>query len=105
VIINWFAHKYGDVNFETDNTSRNLFKVDLLMMGEAYHNNHHKFPSRTNFAVKKGEFDPTYPLIVLLKKLKVIKVVAEPRAINLDMHSVKYSEPKNELVERESSIK
>ncbi|MFL5810708.1 MAG: acyl-CoA desaturase [Flavisolibacter sp.] len=77
VIINWFAHKYGSVNFETDNTSRNLFKVDLLMMGEAYHNNHHKFPSRTNFAIKKGEFDPTYPLILLLKKCRVIKVVKE----------------------------
>ena len=41
VIINWFAHKYGHANFETDNTSKNLFKVDLLMLGEGYHNNHH----------------------------------------------------------------
>jgi stearoyl-CoA desaturase (delta-9 desaturase) len=81
VIINWFAHKYGSVNFETDNTSKNLFKVDLLMMGEAYHNNHHKFPSRTNFAVKKGEFDPSYPLILLLKKCKVIKLTKETPAV------------------------
>jgi stearoyl-CoA desaturase (delta-9 desaturase) len=78
VIINWFAHKYGDVNYETDNTSRNLFKVDLLMMGEGYHNNHHKFPSRTNFASRKGEFYPTYPVIALLKKCRVIKVSAAP---------------------------
>jgi stearoyl-CoA desaturase (delta-9 desaturase) len=74
VIINWYAHKYGDVNFETDNTSKNLFKVDWLMFGEGYHNNHHVHPSRSNFAAKKGEFDPCYPLIVLLNKLKVIKV-------------------------------
>lgn len=74
VIINWFAHKYGEVNFETDNTSKNLFKVDLLMMGEGYHNNHHKYPSRPNFAAKRGEFDPTYPVIRLLSKLKVIKI-------------------------------
>jgi stearoyl-CoA desaturase (delta-9 desaturase) len=74
VIINWFAHKYGEVNFETDNTSKNLFKIDWLMMGEGYHNNHHTFPSRTNFAAKKGEFDPTYPVINLLNKLKIIKV-------------------------------
>jgi stearoyl-CoA desaturase (Delta-9 desaturase) len=78
VIINWFAHKYGHVNFETDNTSKNLFKVDLLMLGEGYHNNHHKFPSRTNFAAKKGEFDPIYPIIILLNKLKVIRVSALP---------------------------
>lgn len=74
VIINWFAHKYGEVNYETDNTSRNLFKVDLLMLGEGYHNNHHKFPSRSNFASKKGEFDPTWPVIALLKKCRVIKL-------------------------------
>jgi stearoyl-CoA desaturase (Delta-9 desaturase) len=74
VIINWFAHKYGDVNFETDNTSRNLFKVDWLMFGEGYHNNHHVYPSRTNFAVKKYEFDPCYPIIKFLNKVGVIKV-------------------------------
>jgi stearoyl-CoA desaturase (Delta-9 desaturase) len=81
VIINWFAHKYGDVNFETDNTSRNLFKVDLLMLGEGYHNNHHKFPSRSNFAAKKGEFDLCYPIIALLKKCKVIKAPALEKAV------------------------
>lgn len=78
VIINWFAHKYGETNFATDNTSRNLFKVDLLMLGEGYHNNHHKFPSRANFAAKKGEFDPLYPVIILLNKLRVIHIINTP---------------------------
>lgn len=77
VIINWFAHKYGEVNFETDNTSKNLFKVDLLMLGEGYHNNHHKFPSRTNFAVKKGEMDLCYPVIALFHKLRIIRIRGE----------------------------
>jgi stearoyl-CoA desaturase (delta-9 desaturase) len=75
VIINWYAHKYGEVNHEQDNTSRNLFKVDWLMFGEGYHNNHHKFPARTNFATHRGEFDFCYPIILLLNKLKVIQVV------------------------------
>lgn len=74
MVINWFAHKYGSVNFETDNTSKNLFKVDMLMLGEGYHNNHHKFPSRSNFAARKGEFDPVYPIIALLHRLKVIRI-------------------------------
>jgi stearoyl-CoA desaturase (delta-9 desaturase) len=73
VIINWFAHKYGHVNYEANNTSRNLFKVDWMMMGEGYHNNHHIFPSRSNFAAKKGEFDPCYVFIQVLQKLKIIK--------------------------------
>lgn len=76
VIINWFAHKYGGVNFETDNTSKNLFKVDLLMMGEGYHNNHHVHPSRSNFAARKGEFDPCYPIVKALHKLKIIRMNA-----------------------------
>lgn len=78
VIINWFAHKYGNVNFETDNTSKNLFKVDVLMMGEGYHNNHHKYPSRINFAAKKGEIDFCYPVIVLLNRLGIIQTKPIP---------------------------
>ncbi len=75
VIINWFAHKYGTKNFETGNTSRNLFKVDLLMFGEGYHNNHHKFPARSNFAANKGEIDFCYPIIYVLDKCKIISIV------------------------------
>jgi stearoyl-CoA desaturase (delta-9 desaturase) len=82
LIINWFAHKYGDVNFETDNTSKNLFRVDLLMFGEGYHNNHHKYPSRTNFAAKKGEFDLCSPIINVLDRVGIIKkVIAKPAEI------------------------
>lgn len=74
VIINWYAHKYGEVNFETDNTSKNLFKIDWLMFGEGYHNNHHVHPSNSNFAAKKGEFDPCYPLILMLNKFRIIRL-------------------------------
>jgi stearoyl-CoA desaturase (Delta-9 desaturase) len=90
VIINWFAHKYGHTNFETDNTSKNLFKVDILMFGEGYHNNHHQFPSRNNFAAKKGEFDPCYPIIAALHKLKVIKMTTtrEQRVVSNELQVV-----------------
>jgi stearoyl-CoA desaturase (Delta-9 desaturase) len=80
VIINWYAHKYGEVNFETDNTSRNLFKVDWLMFGEGYHNNHHVHPARSNFAARKGEFDPCYPIIRMLEKARVIRITAPASA-------------------------
>ena len=74
VIINWFAHKYGTVNFKVKNTSTNLFKLDLLMMGEAYHNNHHKNPSGTNFGVRWHELDPTYAIIRFFNWLKIIRI-------------------------------
>ncbi len=74
VIINWFAHKYGSRNHEVKNTSTNLFKLDILMMGEAYHNNHHKSPANTNFGFKRHELDPTYLLILFFSKLKIIRI-------------------------------
>ena len=73
-IINWFAHKIGYRNFKLKNTSENLFVVDVLMLGESYHNNHHKHPSAVNFGVRWHEIDPVYPVILMLDKLGVIKI-------------------------------
>ena len=74
-IINWFAHKYGYTNFNVNNTSKNLLPVDFLMLGESYHNNHHKFPSRINFGgIRWHELDPVYPVIRLLNWLGVLKI-------------------------------
>lgn len=74
-IINWFAHKYGYRNFKVGDTSRNFLPVDFLMMGESYHNNHHKYGSRANFGgIRWHEIDPTYQVIKLLNKLGVIEM-------------------------------
>ncbi len=74
IIINWFAHKYGYRNFEVNDTARNLLPFDFLMMGESYHNNHHKLGGRANFGIKWHEFDPTYPIILMLNWFKIIKL-------------------------------
>lgn len=74
VIINWFAHKYGYRNFDLKDTSRNLLPVDFLMLGESFHNNHHKYGARANFGVKWFEIDPVYIFIRLFNKLKIIKI-------------------------------
>jgi stearoyl-CoA desaturase (delta-9 desaturase) len=73
-IINWFAHKYGYTNFKLKNTSQNLISVDILMLGESYHNNHHKYPSSINFGKKWHEIDPIYPVIKLFAWMKIIKL-------------------------------
>ena len=78
VIINWFAHRYGTRNFTLSNTSTNLLPVDLLMMGEAYHNNHHKNPAAVNFGVRWYEQDPSYYLILLFNWLKIIRIQRRP---------------------------
>lgn len=74
-VINWFAHKYGYINFRLKNTSMNLFFVDILMLGESYHNNHHKHPSAINFGRRWHEIDPIYPVIRLLAWMRIIKLV------------------------------
>jgi stearoyl-CoA desaturase (delta-9 desaturase) len=75
VIINWFAHIYGYVNFKVSDTSKNLLPFDFLMMGEGYHNNHHKHASNPNFGgVRWHEIDPTYFIMLGLAKLRLIRI-------------------------------
>jgi stearoyl-CoA desaturase (delta-9 desaturase) len=74
VIINWYAHKYGYINFKVNDTAKNLLPFDFLMMGESYHNNHHKLGGRANFGVKWHEFDPTFPFILFLNATGIIKL-------------------------------
>ncbi len=77
-IINWFAHKYGYRNYEVGDTSRNFLPFDFLMMGESYHNNHHKNGSRANFGgVRWHEIDPTYLVIRLFNRLGIIQLAKE----------------------------
>jgi len=74
-IINWFAHKYGYRNFEVGDTSRNFLPVDFLMMGESYHNNHHKNGSRANFGgIRWHEIDPTFQVMRLLDTVGIIRL-------------------------------
>ncbi len=83
-IINWFAHKYGYRNFETQDTSRNFLPVDFLMMGESYHNNHHKNGGSPNFGgIRWHEIDPTYQIIKLFNFLGIIKV-RKGKSVNAD---------------------
>jgi len=83
-IINWFAHKYGYRNYEVGDTSRNFLPVDFLMMGESYHNNHHKNGARANFGgIRWHEIDPTYLVIKLLDKIGVIEIVKN-KEVNME---------------------
>jgi stearoyl-CoA desaturase (Delta-9 desaturase) len=73
-VINWFAHKYGYTNFKVNNTSKNFLPLDVLMMGESYHNNHHANADNPNFGHRWFEIDPSYPIILLLNAFRVIKL-------------------------------
>jgi stearoyl-CoA desaturase (delta-9 desaturase) len=87
-VINWFAHRYGYINFRLRNTSMNLLFIDFLMLGESYHNNHHKRPSAINFGKRWHEIDPVYPVIRMLAWLKVIRLPKlAPVTVEMDGHT------------------
>jgi len=73
-IINWFAHKYGYTNYKVADTSKNMLPLDILMFGESYHNNHHKYGNDPNFGKKWFEIDPGYIVIKILSFFKIVKI-------------------------------
>jgi len=46
------------------------------VLGESYHNNHHKFGGRANFGHAWHEIDPVYQVIKVLSFFHVIKLKA-----------------------------
>jgi stearoyl-CoA desaturase (delta-9 desaturase) len=78
VIINWFAHKYGYENYKTKDTSKNLLPLDILMLGESYHNNHHGNAKSANFGYRWWEIDPVYIAIWVFDKVGIVKLKTAP---------------------------
>ena len=90
VVINWFAHRLGYTNFKVSDTSKNLLPFDFLMMGEGYHNNHHKHGSRANFGgIRWHEIDPTYIIIKVLHFFKIIRLKKSASMTASNVHFIK----------------
>jgi len=60
--------KLGYRNYETKDDSINVLWLWPLILGEAWHNNHHGNAKNPNYGVKSWELDPTYWLIKLIRK-------------------------------------
>ena len=69
--INGLCHARGYRTFE--NTATNIRWLALLTGGEGFHNNHHGFPRSPKFSARAGEFDPSWPIIRLLTRLKLAR--------------------------------
>ncbi|MEO6135258.1 MAG: fatty acid desaturase [Ginsengibacter sp.] len=72
-VINWWAHKFGYVNYKLKNTSKNILPVDFIFIGDAYHNNHHKFPGRPKNSNRWFETDLIYAITNLMSKLHIVQ--------------------------------
>ncbi len=69
--INGLCHHVGYKNFS--NTATNIQFIAWLTGGEGLHNNHHGFPRSPKFSFRPSEFDPAWPVIRLLARLKLAK--------------------------------
>jgi stearoyl-CoA desaturase (delta-9 desaturase) len=56
-VINGVGHYWGYRNFETQDTSRNIVPIGILIGGEEFHNNHHAYGSSAKLANKWWELD------------------------------------------------
>jgi stearoyl-CoA desaturase (delta-9 desaturase) len=77
IIVNWCGHKYGYVNFENGDKSRNTLPIEFFILGELFQNNHHKYAMSPNFAVRWFEFDPSYWFIRCFMLLGIVQLAPQ----------------------------
>jgi len=66
--INSLCHSFGRRPFNTRDQSRNLAWLAPLAFGEAWHNNHHAFPTSAQHGLRRWEIDPGAWLIAALER-------------------------------------
>lgn len=64
---NYFGHKFGYRNYETKDDSRNNACLFPIILGEAWHNNHHADPKNYSTTVRPFEIDPLTWIIKLVR--------------------------------------
>src|SRR5882672_460875 len=63
--VNSFSHRWGYINYTTDEDSRNNFFVGIVSNGEGWHNNHHADPRSAKHGHLWWELDTTFLIIRL----------------------------------------
>jgi stearoyl-CoA desaturase (Delta-9 desaturase) len=67
--INSLCHYFGRRRFPTDDESRNLAWLAPLSLGEAWHNNHHAFPTAAFHGMRRWELDISAIVIRAFERL------------------------------------
>jgi stearoyl-CoA desaturase (delta-9 desaturase) len=82
--INSLCHVFGRRSYPTDDESRNLAWLAPFTFGEAWHNNHHAFPTSAVHGLGRFQFDPSAIVIRVLERLglvwNVVRVSPERQA-------------------------
>jgi len=70
--VNSICHRFGKRPFATRDVSTNFAPLAIFTMGEAWHNNHHAFPTSYEHGLKRRQFDPSRWLILGLEKMGLV---------------------------------
>ena len=70
--VNAIGHTFG--KRPHPNSATNLQWLAIITGGEGLHNNHHAAPTSASLRLRKGEFDPAWPLIWLGAKSGLIRI-------------------------------
>jgi stearoyl-CoA desaturase (Delta-9 desaturase) len=85
--INSVCHFFGRRRFRTDDESRNVFWLALPSLGEAWHHNHHAFPTSAAHGLRWWEIDVSALVIRGMERLglvwNVVKVSPERQEAKL----------------------
>src|SRR5215204_1124622 len=76
--VNSLCHMFGSRPYETHDESRNLAWLALPTFGEAWHNNHHAFPTSAVHGLSRWQPDPSGLVIAALEKVGLVWDVVRP---------------------------
>ena len=67
--INSLCHFFGRHEYDTGDESRNLAWLAIPTWGEAWHNNHHAFPTSYRHGLRRWQLDPSAAIIRFLEMI------------------------------------
>ncbi len=77
------SHMFGSELAGQSDRSRNSLVMGLLILGEGWHANHHRFPWSAKHGLARGEFDWTWQVIRGLKAVGLARDIRVPSARDL----------------------
>lgn len=93
LLVNSFGHmnSLGYQNFPTGDSSRNIWWVALLSLGEGWHNNHHAIPKSARHGMKPSEPDLSWEALKILKMVGIASELRLPKADNIPCEADTFS--------------
>jgi fatty-acid desaturase len=83
-LVGYFAHNRGPRSWHITGAGVQGYNVrycGLITMGEAWHNNHHAFPSSARLGIRPGETDPGWWVLMVMTRLGLAWNVKTPEML------------------------